>query len=72
MVLIFRYLSDPYAALTSISNLFPEDEEETDILKQEDKKPKTSYFQTGLSEDLSKKYKFDEDPLSDVTSFLNF
>ena len=68
----FPDLSDPYAALTSISNLFPEDEEETDILKQEDKKPKTSYFQTGLSEDLSKKYKFDEDPLSDVTSFLNF
>lgn len=65
-------LSDPYAALTSISDLFPEDEDETDILKEKDKKPKTSYFQVGLDTDLLKKDKMDEDSLSDLTSFLNF
>jgi hypothetical protein len=65
-------LSDPYAALTTISDLFPDDEDETDILKEVDQKPKTSYFQVGLDTDLLKKYKMDEDPLSDLTSFLNF
>jgi len=64
-------LSDPYAALSSISSLFPEDE---DLLDEEGTtaKPKTSYFTVGLNEDLSKKYKQDEDLFGDLSGLISF
>ena len=67
----FPDLNDPYAALSSLSNLFPEDEDAS-LLEEKEEKPKTSFFTVGLDEDLSKKYKQDEEPLTDLTTFLQF